>query len=200
MKKLLCLTLGLSFLTACSSFDPDLDSAAEKRAENIAQKRAELGCPLLDANASYRDCVVETYNRTHPRTFTTSTLPDGQPVVVIRSSGQEFVVPAEKRIVITKQEVIKEAVPAEQVSIEVQETNDSVVYSQQPQVQTNSEKVITTQTTKTTVHQPDRIIVTPVKEKTWWETYQTTKKPTQSRTIVCPCPDPNAPCPECVEK
>ena len=35
--------------------------------------------------------------------------------------------------------------------------------------------------------------------KTWWETYQETKQPAQPK-VVCPCPDPNDPCPQCVTK
>lgn len=40
----------------------------------------------------------------------------------------------------------------------------------------------------------------PVREKTWWETYQADRKPTDSGLVKCPCADPNVPCPQCNPK
>ena len=46
-----------------------------------------------------------------------------------------------------------------------------------------------------------QVVEVPVEPKkdTWWETYKKNKsvKPAE---VQCPCPDPNEPCPQCVDK
>ena len=37
------------------------------------------------------------------------------------------------------------------------------------------------------------------KKETWWDTYQK-DKPEMTEEPQCPCPDPNEPCPQCVDK
>jgi hypothetical protein len=62
-------------------------------------------------------------------------------------------------------------------------------------------KTVTVERTETVVEKPVEVVPMPqpLPEKTWWETYQEEKQPAQPK-VVCPCPDPNDPCPQCVTK
>ncbi|MBR4931965.1 MAG: hypothetical protein IKZ02_02940, partial [Alphaproteobacteria bacterium] len=71
----------------------------------------------------------------------------------------------------------------------------------QPPMVVEHPKTVTIEKTETVVEKPVEVVPMPqpLPEKTWWETYQETKQPVQPK-VVCPCPDPNDPCPQCVTK
>ena len=40
----------------------------------------------------------------------------------------------------------------------------------------------------------------PQQDPSWWDSYQQTRTTPVVTQPVCPCPDPNDPCPQCFEK
>ena len=66
MKKLSSLVPVLMLLSACTSYQPDLDEAAEVRIQSRSEIRSEIGCQFADTNATYRECVLATYRKQKP--------------------------------------------------------------------------------------------------------------------------------------
>lgn len=225
MKKLSFLVSTLALLSACTSYDPDLYVAKEKRIENRSDRRVTMGCDFADTQSAYRDCLIATYNSKKPKTYIVSTTEDGKPLV--KFAREEAVV--ETTAVAKGVSVSQQAIPVQPVQPTViQVTNPNqvcegitgspCVYQEQgeiyemqmppiscgenpcPPMVEESKKVIVT-TTETVTEKPIEVVPMPEPEpeKTWWETYQEEKQPTEPK-IVCPCPDPNDPCPQCVGK
>ena len=252
MKKLLCLGVALTFVSACTTFEPDLDKAAEKRAESRAEVRAEIGCQFTDDHDAYRRCVLATYHNNKPKTYAISQTCNGQPLAIVSqgtpvSAGsqtktvvtetvvtrtqqsapvtttaqapiaqqQVAVAPAQVRVIskspvvascnapkgdcyYQSNDVYQMEVPVAQVEtthvVPCPSCTQAPVVVQQP-------KTVTVERTETVVEKPVEVVPMPqpLPEKTWWETYQEEKQPAQPK-VVCPCPDPNDPCPQCVTK
>ncbi|MBQ9090612.1 MAG: hypothetical protein IJY58_06150 [Alphaproteobacteria bacterium] len=237
MKKLLCIGVGLTLLSACTAFEPDLDKAAEERAKNRAEIRNAIGCQFVDDHDAYRRCVIATYENNKPKTYTVAEDCSGQPVAVVSEGVSKGTVMADgqvqtKQVTTTVKEVavqpapqpVVQTVPAVQVQpaqVVVQEVAPcgmaaNCVYKTQelyeaemkpcttcaPQkVIVEQPKVVTVTTTETVVEKPLEVVPAPkpLPNETWWETYQKEKAPAQPK-VVCPCPDPNDPCPQCVTK
>ncbi len=226
MKKLLCVGVALTFLSACTSYDPDLDSAAEERAANRAEIRNQIGCQFPNDHDAYRRCVLATYERNKPKTFTTAQDCSGQPVAVVSDGVSKGTVYAE---VVSSCAEKKEAekAPATEPAQPKQVVHDlgtipcdaslgACMYATQELYQGQMEpctncapqpvvvqepKVVTVEQTETVVQKPLEVVPAPqpLPDKTWWETYQEEKQPEKPK-VVCPCPDPNDPCPQCVTK
>lgn len=234
----------LSALSACTVFDPDLDSAAEKRAENRAQIRSEIGCQFADDHAAYRRCLLSTYESSKPKTFATSQDASGQPVAIVSSGASNTVVTPRSSATETPatvaeptpvaapqpQVIVPQEQPAGQGTLTAISCGDATapcfyqttdlyemnlpapvpapvpapapapVYEQQYVVE--QPKYVTVEQTETVVEKPLEVVPMPqpLPDKTWWETYQEEQQPAPLPTVVCPCPDPNDPCPQCVVK
>ena len=83
MKKLSFLVSTLALLSACSSYNPDIYEAEEKRNLNREEARMSLGCQLANTQSAYRECLLATYNRTKQRTYSVTTTANGLPVAVV---------------------------------------------------------------------------------------------------------------------
>ena len=224
MKKISYLVPVLALLGACSNYNPDIDAAAEQRAISRSEIRDSIGCQFLDTQATYRECLLATYNAKKPRTYSVTTTADGLPVAVVSNGAM-----ATASIVETKTTVQNEMVPVQTLQPQVIQVNTQgqvcegitggpCVYQEQgevyemqmppvscgdqpcPPMVEEPKKVIVT-TTETVTEKPVEVVPMPepLPEKTWWETYQE-GQPESEPKIVCPCPDPNDPCPQCVGK
>lgn len=188
MKNIVWLSVGALMLSGCYYFNPA--DRAEERADRLAQKKAFYGCQFVDDNTSYRNCVIETIQRSTPKTYTTAENSNGQAIAIIKSTtpcdgpcsaGQAQVKTEITRTVKTlpaeTTKTVSEPKPATQVVVETVETVEiptpAVVIEDIPQ--------------------------TP-KEESWWENYQKNKKADTTEPVKCPCEDPNDPCPQCVDK
>ncbi len=174
MKKLICATLSLTLLSACSSYEPDMDQEQRRRDANRAELRQVQGCPAVDMHRDYRNCVIETYYKNAPRPYQVKRMRSGQPVAIF----SDYELPTTQKTIVTR-------------TVEVTEQPVQKVIAQQtlPPVK---KTVIVEEITPG--GQPVK-----VEEKTWWETYQN-GKPVPAPKPQCPCADPNEPCPQCVEK
>lgn len=228
MKKLSSLVPVLMLLSACTSYNPDIDEAAEVRMQNRNELRAELGCQFADTHATYRDCLIATYKKQRPRTFSVTTSCDGQPVAVVSNGELKPTNPAIMHAAAVETETVVTTVPVQTpvaqptpqpVAVPTQGNCISLpgqpcVYQQQGEVYEmqipatpcgeeecpplmEGPKTVTVTTTETITEKPIEVVPMPepLPEKTWWETYQEVKP-----KVVCPCPDPNDPCPQCNTK
>ncbi len=218
MKKLLSLTLALGLLSGCSSFEPDVYEAADERAQHREEIRQSVGCQFVDDHAAYRKCVLSTYESSKPKTFSVTTASNGEPVAVVSNGELKPTNPALLAKTTETQTTAMEMVPVQPVSTctslpgmvgpctyQTQEMYE-VQLPAQPCVApcapiAEAPKVVTVSTTETVTEKPIEVVPMPAPEpeKTWWETYQETQ-PEKKPTLVCPCEDPNDPCPQCVTK
>ena len=224
MKKLSSLVPILMLLSACTSYQPDIEEAAEVRIQNRNELRAELGCQFADSHSTYRDCLIATYKKQKPRTFSVTTNCDGQPVAVVSNGELQPANPAILHAAGMETATVATTVPAtatQTAPVQAQGTcvslpgqpcvyqqADGVYEMQIPATPCGQEecppmiegpKTITVTTTETVTEKPLEVVPMPepLPEKTWWETYQETK---ETPKVVCPCPDPNDPCPQCNSK
>jgi len=198
MKKLsLVLCAGVA-LAACS-FDPNLDSAAETRKEHLQERQELVGCGFTDDHASYRKCVLNTYAQGKPKTYEVDRTDDGRAIAVIRDATT------------TSYDKEKDAYKTERIIvIETEERlvpMDQAISEAETATQTTTEKTAdaTITTTTTTAEQTTEAVApaptqAPVKES-WWDSYQRQKDTVKvSDKPICPCSDPNDPCPQCYDK
>ena len=190
MKKLsitLCACLALS---GCMlGFDSDVDSSAATRNSHRADYRSEFGCPLTDNHEAYRQCLLNTYYGTHPKTFRTTVDANGNSVAVIKDETKSSYdkdtgnYKTERVIVIeTEERLVPAPIPMPELA-PVEPTPDLEEDCDEEKAEPAPQKVEPAPTT-------------------WWDTYQKDKK-TEKKLLDkdgCPCADPNDPCPQCYDK
>ena len=211
MKKsslILCSALALS---GCMfGFDPDVDSAAETRAEHHEAYRQEFGCPLTDDHEAYRTCLVNTYKNTHPKTYMLEQAENGKSVAVIKnetktSYDKDTDTYRTERVIVIETEERLVPVPAPVMPVEnikpVEPTPDvDLVDIDDPCDDDEVVGFIDDLETKSQSATPPPPTVKP-EPTTWWDTYQKDKDTAPAaKKPVCPCADPNDPCPQCVDK
>ena len=191
MKKLGIVLAACGLVAACTSYEPDQDIAAEKRREAQVAYHQDVGCPMVDDHEAYRNCVINTYYKNSPKTFVPAKLPDGRSVAIIRNDQTSSYDEAtdtyktERVVVIETVETISgKPAEAKMPVVETPAPTPAPVVAEQPKPAPKAEPV------------PAE---TEVREQTWWETYQK-EKPAEVAAPQCPCPDPNEPCPQCIDK
>lgn len=217
MKKFAIILCAGVAVTACSNFEPDLDMARDIRDENNRLAREEVGCTFAGDHDAYRQCVLNTYYKNKPKTFVTGRTEDGKALAILKNESTSsydestgtyktervIVIETEERLVDipTPSPITTTANLVETVPPLPAETKDPVVPAQNPAQNPDqnadeivSDTVVNSETITETVPPPEPILE---KEETWWSQYK--KQPAQPAP-VCPCPDPNEPCPQCVDK
>ncbi len=193
MKKLPAVLVVFMGLSACSQMDMNLETAQETRNANRDAYRQEFGCTFTDDHASYRNCILNTYYASKPKTYSTTTNKDGKSVAIIKDE--------------TKKSYNEETNTYKTERVIVIETEERLVQVPLP----TPIPVVKTEDKETTVVEEKNLIdpivtteeiapVEPKPEPTWWDTYQEEKEDEKPEEPVCPCPDPNDPCPQCVDK
>ncbi len=212
MKRYLLAILGASLLGACVPHETDVYAAQEKRNDRLSRKRAEVGCTFVRDHDAYRQCVLNTYQMQHPSTYETHELSNGQPVAVVGNAPAPCQGPACRTMrVAPLPSVGPQIAPYSTMETTTVETNCTKNYQRQEaslvttevlpppapvQIITQAETVVPVQPVVAPVP-----AVEPDPDPTWWETYQAKKKPEPApQKPVCPCPDPNDPCPQCFDK
>lgn len=193
MKKITCAILSLTLLSACASYDADMDRSEARRARHRAHIQEEQGCRGLDEHAAYRQCAIDTFYRTHQTPYTMSTLPGGRPLVIIKRSNGNII--ETKQTIVTKTVETSDPVIQEPTGV-APVFDETVLIKERPQP---ALYIMETTSPRETIVIEEKA-VKPVKAPTWWENYQTTKKTDAGDAPKCPCADPNAPCPQCTLK
>ena len=223
MKKQLLLVLGCAFLGACVAHETDLYAAQAKRDAALMQKRAQTGCTFIRDHDAYRQCILNTYYLSQPQGYETRELTTGQPVAVISnpsagcgqmgcgskvaplpSSGPQ-IVPYST----TESQTVETTCTQNYQAREASVTTTEVVPAPAPvQIVTQvappapaPAPVAEPAPAPVPVAEPAPVARAPEPDPTWWETYQAEKQPEPvPAQPVCPCPDPNDPCPQCFDK
>lgn len=200
MKKLSLILTVCTALAGCSHMDPNLDSAQASRDANRDAYRQEFGCPFTDDHASYRDCLLNTYYSSKPKTYSTTTNKDGKSVAVIKdetknSYDKETNTYKTERVIVieTEERLVPMPIPSPIPEVKTETVTEEVALT----TEENGEANTLIESTSTT---QEIVPVEPKPEPTWWDTYQEEKEEVKPEEPVCPCPDPNAPCPQCVDK
>ena len=198
MKKHLLLVLGCSLLGACVAHETDIQAAQEKRDAALMQKRSEVGCTFLRDHDAYRQCIMNTYYMQHPQTYETHELTTGQPIAVISNSGCGNAGCAAKVAPLPASG--PQIVPYSTSESRTVETTCTQNYQAQEASVTTTE-VLPPPAPVQIVTQAAPAPAEPEPDPTWWETYKAEKTPEPAPAKpVCPCPDPNDPCPQCFDK
>lgn len=220
MKKQLLLVLGCSLLSACVVHETDLYAAQEKRDAALAQKRSQMGCTFIRDHDAYRQCILNTYYLQQPQGYETRELTTGQPVAVISTSacgpagcGSKVapLPPSGPQIVpysTTESQTVETTCTQNYQAREASVTTTEVIPAPAPvQIITQTAPapapapVAEPAPVAAPAPAPAPVPVAPDPDPTWWETYQAEKKPEPvPAQPVCPCPDPNDPCPQCFDK
>ena len=201
MKQYLFLVLSASLLGACVSHETDFQVAKDKREAALLQKRSEAGCTFIRDHDAYRQCIMNTYYMQHPQGYETQELTTGQPIAVISNpiGGCGCGAPT-----CTSGCAMKVApLPASRPQIIPYSTSESTTVETTCTQNYQAQEASVTTTEVLPPPAPVQIVTQPAPDPdpTWWETYQAEKKPEPvPAKPVCPCPDPNDPCPQCVEK
>ena len=197
MKHYLIALLGCSLLGGCVAHETDFQVAQAKRDAALMQKRSEVGCTFIRDRDAYRQCLMNTYYMQHPQTYETQELTTGQPVAVISNPRAGCGVPTCSAKVAPLPASGPQIVPYSASESRTVETTCTQNYQAQEASVTTTEVLpppAPVQITTQPAPQPDP-------DPTWWETYQAQKKPAAAPAKpVCPCPDPNDPCPQCFDK
>lgn len=215
MKKSLLILGSTLALSGCMfGFDPDVDSAAQTREEHHTAYRHEFGCPLTDDHELYRNCLVNTYKNTHPKTYATEVAENGKSVAVVKnetktSYDKETDTYKTERVIVIETEERLVPVPAPVVPPVPTETIKPVEPTPACDACANDawDDEIVDVIEEAPLPEPKPVVVkqTPPPAKpeptTWWDTYKKDKDLAPApKKPVCPCPDPNDPCPQCVDK
>ena len=216
MKKKLAILLACSLLGACVYHETDMQLAQEQRDAALMQKRAQVGCSFLRDHDAYRQCLLDTYYSKYPTGYTTREMTNGQSVAIVNGGAQAQPLtfssgcgcntcnrPAPTCSTCNQGQMQVAPLPASGPQIVPYTTTATTTVgttctkNYMPQVAS----VTTTEVIPPLKVQPlpAPTPVAPPPEPTWWQEYQTTKK-VEPVKPVCPCPDPNDPCPQCVDK
>ncbi len=120
-------------LSACGGYEIDLDKTAEIRNENRRAYHQEYGCSLMKENESYRQCILNTYQKNTPHTFITDNTEDGKSLAIIRNEtnssydAEKGTYKTERVIVIETEERL---VPLEDALVSSEYEEIETVYSE----------------------------------------------------------------------
>lgn len=199
MKKHLLVVLGCSLLGACVAHETDFQVAQEKRDMALLQKRSEIGCTFIRDHDAYRQCVMNTYYMQQPQGYETHELTTGQPIAVISNPGCGSAGCANK--VAPLPAGGPQIVPYSTSESRTVETTCTQNYQAQEASVTTTEVLPPPAPVQIVTQSAPEPVPVAEPEPTWWETYQSEKKPEPVPVHpVCPCPDPNDPCPQCFDK
>ena len=194
MKKGLIILSALA-LSACTiGHDTDLDRAAARREMNIMQRHQATGCTFLREHEDYKNCLLNTYNLNSPATYSTTTMQDGRPVAIVRPNAQAA----------AKSPCGLAPLPAKQEY----EWAAPTTVSQTKSVETVCQKKFEPQ--QTIVQTVEETIPPPEPEVIFVQQEQPVLEEQEAPAVqwaapvrvepVCPCEDPNDPCPQCYDK
>ena len=179
MKKWTILAAVCVALAGCHLYEADMDKATAERNERRAAYHQEFGCPFTDDHAALRECVIKTHLAHKPKTYRPSETEDGKALAIVRdettsSFDEEKNTYKTERVIVIETEERLEPLPT---------TTAIIPFT--------VEKLSEEEIDKTPVEQVEQ------EDRSWWEKQPKTEAPAEPE---CPCPDPNDPCPQCVEK
>ena len=193
------IALSMLALTACTmGYESNLDKAAAKRELNIEERHQATGCTFVRDHDAYRNCLLNTYNLNSPATYSTTTMEDGRSVAVINPTQQFGTTSSCGLKPIPAKEEYEWAAPTTVSQTKSVETVCQKKFEPQQTVIQTTEGVLPPPTPEVVFVQPEQEVVVP-QPVVAQEAVQVEWQPVNQEP-VCPCPDPNDPCPQCYDK
>ena len=182
-------------LSACTiGHDTDMDRAAARRELNIMQRHQATGCTFLHEHEDYKNCLLNTYNVNHPATYSTTTMQDGRSVAIVRPNAQAGAQsPCGLAPLPAKQEYEWAAPTTVSQTKSVETVCQKKFEPQQTIVQTVEETIPPPEPEVIFVQQEQPVLEEQEEPAVQWGA------PVPAEP-VCPCADPNDPCPQCYDK
>lgn len=196
MKKGL-IVLSTMLLGACTiGHEADMDAAAARREMNIEARHQATGCTFVKDHEAYKNCILNTYRMNSPATYSTSTLSDGRSVAIIHPDQQGMGATSACGLqpLPTGADKYEWAAPTTASETKTVETVCQKKFEpQQTVIQTVEEKIAPPEPEIIFVQQEAPAVELPA------------EKPLPPKKVVppapvCPCADPNDPCPQCYDK
>jgi len=182
--------LSALLLSACTvGYETDIDKATAKREANIDARHQATGCTFVRDHDAYRNCLINTYKLNSPATYTTQNMQDGRPVAVINQpQPQPAGSPCGLKPIPQTPEYEWAAPTTVSHTDSVQTVCQKKFEPQQTVIQTVEETLPPPEPEVIFVQPEPAPVPPPVVMK------QQVVEP------VCPCADPNDPCPQCYDK
>jgi len=213
MNKKWAILLGCALLCGCVGHETNLQAAQEERDAMLLNKRMKEGCQFVRDQDAYRECLLNTYYSQYPKGYRTAELVDGEPIAIVSESKTTSCEASKSQRMVSQVAPLPnlngpQIVPystSEVTTIDSTYTQDYVAPQQATVVKTQEivAQVPVAQPIPTVqpVVMPQPVAVPPSQQDpSWWDSYQQTRVEPVVARPVCPCPDPNDPCPQCFEK
>ncbi len=190
------IVLSTLLLGACTvGHETDMDAAAARREMNIEARHEVTGCTFVKDHEAYKNCLLNTYRLNSPATYSTSTLSDGRSVAIIHSNQQMGTSASACGLkpLPNSADKYEWAAPTTASETKTVETVCQKKFEpQQTVIQTVEERVAPPEPEIIFVQQEEQIA--PLPPPPPMPPKYVVKEP------VCPCEDPNDPCPQCYDK
>ncbi len=201
-----CILLG-----GCIGHETNFQASQEERDAMLLNKRMKEGCQFVRDQDAYRECLLNTYYSQYPKGYRTAELSDGEPIAIVSEARASSCTGTQN------QRMVNQVAPLPSVGPQIipystrEVTTTDSVYTHDyvmPQATVVKTQEVVAQVP---VEQPLPVVQpvvmpqpvqTPIPQQdpTWWENYQQNRTAPVVSKPVCPCPDPNDPCPQCFEK
>ena len=186
--------LGALALTGCTiGYETDIDRATAKREANIDARHQVSGCTFVRDHEAYKNCLMNTYNMNSPATYTTQNMQDGRPVAVINQGAAGTngcglkPIPATPEYEWAAPTTVSQTNSVETVCQKKFEPQQTVIQTVEETIAPPEPEVIFIQ------QEPVQPVVIQQPPKKVWAAPKAVEP-------VCPCADPNDPCPQCYDK
>lgn len=212
MDKSWVILLACVLLGGCVAHETNFQKAQDERDAMLLNKRMKEGCQFVRDQDAYRECLLNTYYSQYPKGYQTAELVDGESLAIVSNTQNSYGSYAQGQRTVTQVAPLPplngpQIVPystSEVTTIDSTYTQDYVA-PQATVVKTQEVVAQVPVSAPLPVSQPVAMpqpVPTqgPNTQPVWWDNYQQTRTPVQAAKPVCPCPDPNDPCPQCYEK
>ena len=197
-KGLIVLALALSACTV--GYETNIDKAAAKREIDIDARHQASGCTFVRDHEAYRNCLLNTYNMNSPATYTTATMQDGRSVAVINQGASAHTtsacglqpIPVKEEYEWAAPTTVSQTRSVETVCQKKFEPQQTVVQTVEEVIPPPAPEVIFVQQEQEPPVEQQEVVVVEAPQPVW--------RAEPAPKVVCPCPDPNDPCPQCYDK
>ncbi len=211
MNKSWVILLGCALLCGCVAHETDLQVAQEERDAMLLNKRMKEGCQFVRDQDAYRECLLNTYYSQYPKGYQTAELIDGEPIAIVSDSQVSYGTSSQNQRMVSQVAPLPSSGPqiipyatSEVTTVDSTYTHN---YTAPQTTIVKTQEVVAQVPVSQPLPPPQPVVMpqpvvtpAPQQDPSWWDNYQQTRPTPVVNRPVCPCPDPNDPCPQCFEK
>ena len=202
---LACVLLG-----GCVAHETNFQVAQEERDAMLLSKRMKEGCQFVRDQDAYRECLLNTYYSQYPKGYQTAELIDGEPIAIISDARAGCGASQNQRIVSQVAPLPSsgpQIIPYATSEVTTVDSTYTQNYTAPQATIVKTQEVVAQVPVSQSLPPPQPVVMpqpvvtqVPQQDTSWWDNYQQTRTTPVVNQPVCPCPDPNDPCPQCFEK